>query len=61
MQDWDQLVMALIGVGVAIYSGYQAWVAWQRGQRWATAGHIMLGFCTIALPLLVAIWRTGQR
>lgn len=59
MQDWDQLVMILIGGGVAIYSGYMAWAAWRQRQRWAAAGHILLGACTVALPLLVAIGRAG--
>lgn len=61
MQDWDQLVMALLGGGVASYSGYLAWTAWRQRQPLAATGHILLGVCTVALPLLVAIWRAGER
>ncbi|MDF2626501.1 MAG: hypothetical protein K0R39_332 [Symbiobacteriaceae bacterium] len=61
MQDWDQLVMALIGAGVAVYSGYLARTAWRQRQRWAAAGHALLGVCTVALPLLVALWRAGEK
>lgn len=59
MQDWDQLVMAFIGGGVAIYSGYLAWGTWRHRQRLAAVGHALLGLCTVALPLLVAIWRAS--
>lgn len=47
--------MALLGGGVAVHSGYLAWVAWRRRKRLAAAGSVLLGLCTVLLPILIAL------
>ncbi|MFZ5823308.1 MAG: hypothetical protein ACOY94_03000 [Bacillota bacterium] len=38
MQDWDRLVIILVGAGVSIYTGLDGYKLWKR-ERWlAVAG-----------------------
>ncbi|HYF94040.1 MAG TPA: hypothetical protein VD969_17635 [Symbiobacteriaceae bacterium] len=57
MQNWDLVVMVLLGGGVAAHSGYLAWAAFRRKQPLAAAGSLLLGLCTVILPLLLTMLR----
>ncbi|MGE5674490.1 MAG: hypothetical protein ACM3XM_11515 [Mycobacterium leprae] len=58
MQNWDRLVMLLMGGSVLLYCCYHAWRAWRGQQRLAAVGHILLGVCALALPLALVIFRS---
>jgi uncharacterized membrane protein len=56
LQNWDRLVMILIGGGVAVYSGYGGWRSWQKQEKQAAIGAFLLAAATVALPIALAIF-----
>ncbi len=55
MQDWDQLVMVLLGVGVALHTGYLAWQMWRKQNRGGALGALFLALLVILMPVLLAM------
>lgn len=56
MQDWDRLVMVLIGGVVAAYTGYGGWRFWRQQEKGAAIGAFVLAVTTLALPIALAIF-----
>lgn len=50
MQDWDRMVMILIGGGVAVYTCIPGWRFWRQQQTRAAIGTFLLAVATVALP-----------
>ena len=55
VQDWDRLIMVLLGGGVAAYTLYGAWKLWRQRQRKAAIGALLLAAGAVALPLVLML------
>ncbi|MFZ5825289.1 MAG: hypothetical protein ACOY94_13320 [Bacillota bacterium] len=55
MQDWDRLVMVLLGGGVALHSCYVAWRLWGAQNRGGAFGSLFLALVAVALPVMLAL------
>lgn len=56
MQDWDRLMMILLGGGVAIYTGYTGWRSWKEKKKKAALGAFLLAAVTALMPLALAMF-----
>lgn len=55
MQDWDRLVIILVGAVVSIYAGIDGYKLWKR-ERWlGVAGVALLIVGAIGVPVLLAL------
>ncbi|HEY3364944.1 MAG TPA: hypothetical protein VGK74_07835 [Symbiobacteriaceae bacterium] len=57
MQNWDRLVIVVVGGGVAAYTVYGGWGLWKQQQRGAAVGAVVLAVVAVALPLI--LWAVG--
>ncbi|HYF94481.1 MAG TPA: hypothetical protein VD969_19855 [Symbiobacteriaceae bacterium] len=55
MQDWDRVMMMLLGGGVSVYTGYQGWRYWQQANRKAAAGAAVLSVAAVGVPLALSL------
>ena len=55
MQDWDKLVMVLLGIGVAAYTGYRGVQFWRKENRGGAVGAFFLALVAVALPVMLAV------
>lgn len=56
MQDWDRLVMVIVGAGVALSSLVGGYKSWRAQQRSAAVGALLLAVMTLALPVALALF-----
>lgn len=54
MQDWDRLVLILIGAGVAAHTGYAGWRLWRRQNRGGALGAFFLAAVSVLAPILLS-------
>lgn len=55
MQDWDRLIFVVLGGGVAVYTGYGGWRAWQQKLKSEAVGAFLLALATVAVPFALAL------
>jgi hypothetical protein len=58
MQDWDRLVMIIVGAAVAIYTGIDGWKLWKRKNWLAVCGIGLLMLSAVGLPIMLAMFAT---
>jgi hypothetical protein len=56
LQNWDRLLMILLGGGVAVYTGYGGWRSWRRQERQAAVGAFILAGAVVVLPILLSLF-----
>lgn len=55
LQNWDRMVMILIGLGVTIYTLLGGWRLWRSGQTGPAIGIGLLALAAMILPVILAV------
>ena len=58
MQEWDRLVMIVIGAGVSIWTAREGWRLWKAGNTTGAVGVLLLILTALAVPLVLALFAT---